>query len=139
METRTNGTRNDIERVYDAIGAIHAGLLTLLEIVGNKEAYLEGLLKARSQSLGESLTGAEMKVAIAVARRIPRADITAERGVALKTLEKQISAAMQKLGFDDCRAFQGWIQGVMWQTDRIVGRAESPRNVGGTQADSPKP
>jgi DNA-binding NarL/FixJ family response regulator len=136
MKTTTNGNNmREIDEVYRALGAIHAGVLKLMEMMGNSEAYLEGLLATKAHALGEVLTGTELEVAIAMAKRIPRAQIAAARFVAPKTLEKQVATAMHKLGFDDCREFQGWIQGVRWQ----LGGVQPPENVGVAPDSSLKP
>ena len=87
------------------IRVAHEILARLIESDGDS---VRELLRARAESLGVSLTGAELAVMSRFIGGESPQSIGQGRGLTEKTISNQIRSGYQKLGFTDRRELKGW-------------------------------
>lgn len=92
---------------------IRSGLDILLNrFDGGEPIPVSELLAARAERFGGSLTDAETAVLTRYADGETVASIAESRRVRRRTVENQLSTAVQKLGFSDRRELNGYLEGV---------------------------
>lgn len=100
------------EEIRKALGMIRSGLDILLDRFGDGEPIsLAELLEGRAERFGGPLTEAETDVLARYAEGESADAIAQSRGVAKRTIDNQIAAAIRKLGFRDRRELTGYIEG----------------------------
>lgn len=104
------GRDEDVRRAVRMIGS---GLDILLSRFDAGEPIpIAELLAARAERFGGSLTDAEAVVLTRFAEGEEVDGIAEFRGVKKRTIQNQLSAAVQKLGFRDRRELKGYLEGV---------------------------
>ena len=108
-----DGDRERDEEIRKAVGMIRAGLDILLSRFDDGEPIpVSDLLAARAERFGGSLTDAEAAVLTRYAEGETVEAIAESRRVRKRTVENQLSTAIQKLGFSDRRELKGYLEGV---------------------------
>ena len=117
MENTSDSARD--EDVKRAVRMIGSGLDILLSRFDYGEPIpVAELLAARAERFGGSLTDAEAVVLTRFAEGEEVDGIAEFRGVKRRTIENQLSTAVQKLGFRDRRELKGYLEGVRETTAR---------------------
>lgn len=99
---------------------IRAGLDILLSrFDGGEPIPVSDLLAARAERFGGSLTDAETAVLTRYAEGETVESIAESRRVRKRTVENQLSTAIQKLGFSDRRELKGYLEGVRETSARM--------------------
>ena len=107
------------EEIRKAIGMIRSGLDILLSHFDDGEPIpIAELLANRAERRGSRLTDAETEVLTRYAEGETVEMIAESRGVSTRTIDNQIAAAVQKLGFGDRRELVGYLEGVREATAR---------------------
>lgn len=115
-----DGDRERDEEILEAVGMIRAGLDILLSrFDGGEPIPVSDLLTARAERFGGSLTDAETAVLTRYAEGETVESIAESRRVRKRTVENQLSTAVQKLGFRDRRELNGYLEGVRETSARM--------------------